>query len=307
MRASFFILFFFGVTTAVAFAACKSGSSNSGGATLGTAAAVPPKLGKIGVSYQGSPGAGGGSYASVGFTDSTQQNMNNNGFPTTSAEGGAAPECTPVQIGPCVVTSCVQGTPPAGGYPQNTAPAGNITIKDDTNGATALFMAQNNGTNGNYQGNGQLTPTIAVGDSITVTAAGGTVPAFTENVTVPAAVVLAQPTCDAGFNCPVSRAAGYSFSWTGGDHGTVVVTLNGFGAACGGPNCPSLQSTAVCKYDVSGHSGVVTTDVLDRFPEPNVTIQYEVEDLAEVVVSDYTIDVSAVAQGSGGFGIALTQ
>jgi hypothetical protein len=248
----------------------------------------------------------GNSYVSVQFTDSTKQSSNN-GTPVTESEGGAKPECTPVQIGPCVVTSCVQGTPPAGGNPQQTAPAGNITIKDMNNGAQTSYVAMNSGTNGYYQGNGQLMPTAAVGDAISVTASGGIVPTFTESVTIPASVTIPPPVCEGGSQCPVSRAAGFTFTWSDGDQGTVHVTLNANGAACGGANCPSLQSTAECKYDVSAHSGTIPTEVLDRFPEPNASLQWAVEDDVEIQEGDYVVHVVASSSTQSGIGIALTQ
>jgi hypothetical protein len=276
---------FFGVVTVAALFACKSGSSTTGGGTGGaTPALVPPKEGRIEVHLNtpfNPPGGGGGGVAnssvSVSFTDSTKQSTNNPN-PIVSDEAGTTPECTPVQIGPCVVTSCVQGTPPAGGYPQQTAPAGDITVKDTKNNAQASYMATSNGTDGYYQGNGQLTPSAAVGDAIAVSTTGGIVPAFQESVTVPSAVTITLPTCDGGITCPVSRAAGFTISWADGDSGTVVVNLSANGAACGGANCPSLQSNAECKFDVSAHTGTIPTAVLDRFPEPNASFNYDVED-----------------------------
>jgi hypothetical protein len=307
---------FFGVVTVAALVACKSGSSTGGGGGTGgaTPANVPPKLGRIEVrlnTFANPPGGGGGGSSntnvSVSFTDSTKQNPNNP-TPNVTDEAGTTPVCTPVQIGPCVVTSCVQGTPPAGGYPQSTTPAGNITVTDTKNNATASFTVSNNpgGSNSYYMGNGQLTPTAAVGDSISVTTTGGVVPAFTQSVTVPSDVTITLPTCEGG-QCPVSRAAGFTFSWGDGDQGTVVVTLNANGSACGGPSCPGLQSNAECKFDVSAHSATIPTAVLDRFPEPNASFSYQVEDDVELPEGDYVVHVVASSSTNSGTGITLAQ
>ncbi len=292
----------------VGLSACKSGGA-SGGAAVSSAALFErqPKRGELSFIIR-SNGQNGQTVGDVAA--SFTERSSNDGGTTNDLDAGAPPDCEPVVIGPCVVISCVQGTPVGGAGSKNVAPAGDITIADTTAGKSQVFTA----SAGGYQFTGQSSIPAKPGDSITFTAAGGEVPAFSQTLVAPLAITPSPFACpDAAADaspssCPISRSQDLAVGWSGGDHGSAVVTLSSFGGGCNNPqSCPPLQSTAVCKFDVSGGAGTIPKAVLSRFPESNVQIGYAAEDTLDFAEGSYVVRASAVVTTQSQISLPLVQ
>jgi hypothetical protein len=297
------------VVTGSATSGCKSGgsSASSGATTAGFESA--PKRGVLTFSVV-PDGAMGQTIGEMGVAF-TEVDVSDAG-PDPNLDGGARPDCEPVAIGPCVVTSCVQGTPIGGGNARSVAPAGTVTISDTTSGASRVFTAT---SGNNYQDDGHAPATAKPGDSITFTAAGGEVPGFTQTLTAPQPITPSPITCqDASVDasspgCSISRSRDLTVTWSGGDHGNALVVLQATGAGCNNvQSCPPLSSLAACRFDVAAQGGVIPKDVLARFPESSVQLSYSAEDLVELAEGDYLVRISAatLTQQNVQFGLQLS-
>ena len=107
--------------------------------------------------------------------------------------------------------------------------------------------------------------------------------------------------------CTLSRSADLPVSWTGGSTGSVVVTLSANGAGCNNAqSCPTLQSNATCTFDLGAGTGVIPKEVLQRFAEPSVGIQFAAENIAVLDQGGYVIRVATIAQSDYGTSYALS-
>ncbi len=293
--------------TVVAFVACKSGGASGTSATSSASLFErQPKRGELTFAISpfapnGQPGAN----TEVSFIEI----ITNDGGPNPDLDGGSPKECEPVLIGPCVVTSCVQGAPVGGGQSHGVAPAGDITITDTTSGKSQVFTAASSG----YQNNGQSGSLANPGDSVTFSAAGGEVPAFSQTLVAPLPVTPNPFPCpdaaaDSGVRCSVSRSQDLSLGWSGGDQGNVEITLSAFGAGCNNAqSCPPLQSTAVCKFDVTVGSATIPKEVLARFPESNLTVTFASEETVDFTQGGYVIRVATITRAAGQLPLPLVQ
>ena len=220
----------------LAAAACGGGSGSDGGLGGGAAAG-----GGSGGSGGGAAGGGsGGGVADAGISKSGTINLTQScpspspcfGFANASfytlQNAQSQYACTYSTQGSCSVGVC--SATDAGTF--NAAPesAGVITIAGTLGGDLSL----NFDSDGGYVQAYVQRTVFQGGETLTVSAAGAAVPAFSgKSVTAPSDVVLTAPalTVSTGFWAPLSRSSDYQVAWA--DAGTAPVVAN-FQATKGG-------------------------------------------------------------------------
>lgn len=142
------------------------------------------------------------------------------------------PNCTSGTYGPCTTLSCV---PIDGGLIPDVIVshgAGTVTITGTAQDGGTVVFPWNNATNSysypfiTYRD----THLFNSGDVLTMSAAGGEVPAFSGNVVAPGTLTLTSPdsqTCLPGFpaSCTLDRSSPLTVTWSGGVSGTAIVML----------------------------------------------------------------------------------
>jgi len=152
--------------------------------------------------------------------------------------------------GPCEELDCsaaVTAGSHSAGTITVTGAALPVSITAGTSGVYTSFMANQVLFNG--------------GETLTVAASGAEVPAFMKSVTAPGKATITSPAKPSSTSpyLMITRASGFTVSWTGGS-GTLFVAL------FGGTN----QATRVnCRFDASAGSGTVPVDALMMLPAGN--------------------------------------
>ena len=139
------------------------------------------------------------SFFSAGFGDSSHPQPN--------------AYCTTAMVGPCRLSECTAGdfapNPHAGIISLTSSPS-SIEMKRLEDFTVAPEA------DGNYFAFSPDSPAFGGGETITFSASGGTVPAFTQDLTVPPTMTLTSPTLPADDHLKVSRAGDVVLTWTGG-------------------------------------------------------------------------------------------
>jgi hypothetical protein len=199
------------------------------------------------------PGADGGGLPEAGsvtiFYETTSTGWTGGVSASFSRTTGGS--CTQRTVGPCSVARCDYN----GGAPRTTnLSAGAITITGGMPG-TITFSPLSDGSY-DYSG----TYSFAAGETLDVSAAGGTVPAFTASVTFPTAITVTAPTTGT-----IDRSQDLAIAWTGGDASVLAKIQEG----------TSDRGVLIqCVFDASAGSGTIPAGALS--------------------------DLEAVALGSGG-------
>ncbi len=216
----------------------------------------------------------------------------------SSGPPNSGTSCTTQTVGSCTSSRCVTvdaGTPVDAGFTLTQDSAGVITIAGTKldGGVTLVPSADNT-----YAALSATSRLSAVGDTLTVSAAGATVPAFSgKTVVTPASVTVTAPGCAAS-NCgSIPRNAPLLVTWTGGTVGTVTVSaFVGVGAE---------TSIVQCSYDASAGTGTVPTAALGTLPAGMGSFSVSVANKTTFTAGSY--DVSLAVQGSGVAGSATFQ
>jgi hypothetical protein len=149
--------------------------------------------------------------------------------------------------GACAVYTCPSdadaGPTPGAGTLTFAAPSleGGVTVEANAAGLYALALPG---------------PLFSPGDALTVTASGGTVPAFgPQGVPAPGAITLTDPTPDGGA-IAVATSSDLGFAWTGGGEDSLAVLM-----ASGVAGDDSLV-VARCAYVAITQEGILPSAVL---------------------------------------------
>jgi len=196
-------------TALTALALGCSGGGNGGGAGGGSAGGTGGGTGG---------GAGGGAPANSGSI-LLMQACTAGCFGFVSAQFPLRPAgCTSTTQGSCTLTDCPtgSGTPRFGSAGAITVTGtvvdGGITLNDFGDGGYPSIVS------------GRL---WTGGETLTVSGAGGTVPAFSgKTVVAPSDVAFTQPACPAGSCGPLSKGTPLTIAWTGGAGASAYVLIS---------------------------------------------------------------------------------
>jgi len=164
----------------------------------------------------------------------------------TPFQGGAAtarftPDVCNVQtMGKCSISDCAT---------TNWVSAGAIMVKT----SAATLMLDPGGDN-SYPTQATQTALYTMGETITVSGAGGVVPAFSGTLTAPGKPTLTSPLPQQG-KVLVDRSRAFAFTWTGGGSGDVWITMSANGTR-----------SISCRFAASSGSGSIPSDVLGALP-----------------------------------------
>lgn len=205
--------------------------------------------------------------------------MNQPGMPTRGGAASAgffdsAGACTSMQqIGACKLAMC--STSP----PTNAASAGTVTIA----GAAMPITLAPRGDD-TYAQLTVMTSLFSGGESITFSAAGAEVPAFSQALTMPSKATItspAEPPQDSPFLI-VDRTRDFTVAWAGGGSGELQVSLFG---TTGGP-------TLTCRFPASAGTATVPSAALMMLPAGMGGFAMAAIAETDVVAGDYGVTLS---------------
>jgi hypothetical protein len=204
--------------------------------------------------------------------------------------------CTTTVSGACKLEVCV-APPPAPPF----ASAGTLTLTGGTHTLTVAPMA-----NGSYSQLVDATQTLwSGGETLTLTASGATVPAFSTSVTAPAPIVVAAPAAPAGgAKLTVSRSSDLTFTWTGGGGATVG---GGISAVYG-----STAESVTCTVPASAGTFTLPASLIAQLPASPTGVGLFASSWteAEVVSGSFTFrfqaDTDSLDPAGAGYGVQIT-
>ncbi|MBW2460228.1 MAG: hypothetical protein JRH11_01195 [Deltaproteobacteria bacterium] len=220
---------------------------------------------------------------------------------TFTATGGTE-GCTITDLSPCVMTECIfapppvsdGGTPDAGmvdAGPPSFPSAGVITT---TGGAVDVSVTPE--ADGNYPITSGVGLVFNGGETLTMTAAGDAVPAFSGNVPAPYAITVSAPS----FMSPplsIDRTMDFTVTWTSveAEPGVVTVVLNGSGPyMVTGARTVSL----LCTFPGADGTGTILASHLANLPTsilggPDGSLAIATSNLQRITASGWTVDLTA--------------
>ncbi|OGQ77307.1 MAG: hypothetical protein A2289_00095 [Deltaproteobacteria bacterium RIFOXYA12_FULL_58_15] len=195
------------------------------------------------------------------------------------------PNCSVVDAGACSKTTCVSG----GARPS----AGAIAV---TGGLQTPVASPD--SNGIYTVSGLASSQslFSTGTSLSVTATGADVPAFTESVVTPVSITVSSPTFTTGA-ITVDTSADLSVAWSGATAGEVLLVAGG--------TISASSSTVVmyCRYDAVDGSGTVPASILSGFSsvDTHSVLAVGLASVNEFTLGNWDVRILAhqVADGGG--------
>lgn len=237
---------------ALVLAACSSSNDQEpGGAASG-------KIGAI-VLQQTVVTAGGSTYA----------NASASAVFTDAASGGAtSSNCTVSKISGCEVTECdLGGTSASDGGSATSPNAGTITLRGGSLPSEGWAL-EPTGANGAYAPVTSSSVVFVGGDNLTVSAAGGDVPAFADqSVKAPGDIELSAPTFDAQRRTTIDRTTDLTVAWSGSSGGSVTIDL-------GTTRVNERIVSARCVAEASAGSTEIPAAVLAKLDEADGSSVY---------------------------------
>lgn len=166
------------------------------------------------------------------------------------------PGCTSVVAdgGPCIVTTCTGHTSSDGGG-VSLVSAGDLTVTGGAFGDAGTQIGPDNLGSYFYDTTG---PMFSPGDTLSVTGAGATVPAFPEqSIVAPGGITLTSPAPTDSGALVIPTSTDLALTWTGGVAGArVIVDLTAFFAGGG-------SASTVCSWDASAGQGTIPAAALE--------------------------------------------
>jgi hypothetical protein len=139
-------------------------------------------------------------------------------------------------------------------------------------------------------------PLWSGGETITVTAAGADVPAFTAHATAPARVTVTAP---AAGMLTLPRSADLTVTWTNGGAGEVHLTLDA------DPSAPLQGSSLDCRFPSSAGTATVPSAALQLLPAGHAQLQIATGAPIDLQAGDYALQIS-VTSDAGYAGAMVT-
>lgn len=225
------------------------GPAADGGGVVDTG--PPPGQGVI--IFSQAPDGGVGSFAA--------------GFVVTTAAEKLPGDCTVLDAGACVTTSCPKATASDAAAPDAAAPdaaappnAGTLTVTGGIFGAAGSGISIDKAGTYYYQSPGNV---FMPGDSLGVAGAGNEVPEFAkETVVGPATIKLTAPAATAG-KITIPTSADLTVTWTGGEAGAKLFF---FGNAI---FTSGASANLTCQWDASTGTATVPKAALTPMAASN--------------------------------------
>ncbi|MBI2390899.1 MAG: hypothetical protein HYV09_15010 [Deltaproteobacteria bacterium] len=205
-----------------------------------------------------------------------------------------APRCTTRPVGGCSVTECVAADPPAGLACQElvrTTGAGSISISGGASAPLSMTSDAKRGYAGFSSGGARWTP----GDALTITAAGGEVPAFDATLTFPSRVEITGPADYVAKKNPIALdwKTGVPLSWKPGVGRVWLHLFQGD---------PELRKRTdiECEADATSGSYTIPSDTLVMLEgsrdttKANATLEIAGRSMVERAAGEYTVIVEAI-------------
>jgi hypothetical protein len=170
--------------------------------------------------------------------------------------GATSTACQGTTSGRCCYQAGSGGSTVDGGTTALVS-AGTITVKDGNTTIASLSP----GANGSYNASSYANPSLTwnPGDTLGVSAAGGTVHPFNGTITTPAPVTGVSPAMSSA-NITISQSTDFTLSWTPSSSPGSQVTFT-LAAVQGG----GLDGSVTCVVDDSAGSIIVSKTLLGRF------------------------------------------
>jgi hypothetical protein len=177
-----------------------------------------------------------------------------------------ASSCESRILGECRLVACPKAEPDGGIAPlPHRSHAGGITLQP-VGPPVALVP----GPDGEYPSKVQDTPLWKPGDTVTVMAAGGPVPAFTGSLRAPEDIAVTEPAPPKpAISVTIPRDADLALAWTGGTRGEVTFSLS--------PDDPAQIVTLTCTYPTTAGHATIGKEVLALLPAGRGLIAASVE------------------------------
>jgi hypothetical protein len=152
----------------------------------------------------------------------------------------------------CMVPGCNTPNLASAGVITVTGGSMTITLPDPTSGRYAPYQ-------------NAMATFFAGGETLTVSASGGAVPAFATMVTTPGKVTVTAPTptvMGIQSSLTIERTRDLAFSWMGGGAGNVMISISADASV--GPGGGLTQ--AVCTFVATAGNGAIPAQALASFP-----------------------------------------
>jgi hypothetical protein len=196
----------------------------------------------------GGDDSGGPAYG--GYVDGVSYSYTSGGQPIRGGSFGAGfarptggSVCTLNRVAPCDVFECTTSTVDAGAL--TYASAGDVSITGGTQSVTV-----SPGSNGSYTFKNTTTVLWNGGETLTMRASGGEVPAFSGTVRAPTTATITVPSAPPAGQSLVINRASFGISWSGGSGSMVYLQL--------GRSSSSTQSVMLqCVFDGSAGSASI--------------------------------------------------
>lgn len=260
-------------------AACGSGTADGGdGGTPGTDAGNNPgsaQRGNVVISQ---------TVIAVGPTTITTA--------VHAASFGTGPggSCTEQTSGTCVVRRCPSSAGDAGTTAGSSA--GAITF---TGGAGAPITIMP-GANGVYAANTMMAARWRAGETVTVRAAGATVPAFEAMLAFPASITVTEPAVSPLAMLRVPRATPLTTRWTAmGTAGEVNVSVVS--------TAMNTVTLATCTYPISAGMAVIPSAVLGNLVAGTGSFSVTATAATTVTAGGWSVAVAANATGAAALAV----
>lgn len=195
-----------------------------------------------------------------GVTVSTLSGFGEFGTYTLAAGTNPAPFRRPAQL---ARGACVSFSTMAGADAGLLAPGGLTYSRDSAGVLTLVGLAAGAQRTASPNGDGVYIHSssendIRGGETLTLSAPGATVPAFSQTLTAPTPVTVTSPSCTVAGCGSLSRAGALTFTWTGGGSSDVVLLL----ASSGG------GQAGVVECRVAASAGTFTVPAADMMKLP---------------------------------------
>ena len=165
------------------------------------------------------------------------------------------------------------------------ASAGEVDVAGLPTSATPIALTVMTGGMfpGQYGAYEQFTPLFAGGESVSVTAAGDAVKAFTAMVTMPLQPTISAP--DANAPATVGHGQDLPFAWSGGGSGDLHVSV----AQTSTSGTPGID----CFWPAADGAGNIPSAALSLFAVGSVSLSLSVLSSSMLTVGDWQIEVVA--------------